>query len=132
LSLTNRIYSGSTFERDVGYARAVVSGEWVFVSGTTGFDYETMGIAEDVVAQCKQALRNIDHALTQAGAALRDVVRVRYVLAAREDFAPCWPVLREALGGASPAATMIVAGLIDPRIKIEIEVTARLPKDAGQ
>ncbi len=132
MSLTNRIYSGSTFERDVGYARAVVSGEWVFVSGTTGFDYETMGIAEDVVAQCKQALRNIDHALTQAGAALRDVVRVRYVLAAREDFAPCWPVLREALGGASPAATMIVAGLIDPRIKIEIEVTARLPKDAGQ
>jgi len=132
LSLTNRIYSGSTFERDVGYARAVVSGSWVFVSGTTGFDYETMGIAEDVVAQCKQALRNIDHALMQAGAALRDVVRVRYILPAREDFAPCWPVLREALGGASPAATMIVAGLIDPRIKIEIEVTARLPKDAGK
>jgi enamine deaminase RidA (YjgF/YER057c/UK114 family) len=126
--LTNRIYSGSTFERDIGYARAVVSGEWVFVSGTTGFDYETMGIAEDVVAQCRQALRNIDHALMQAGAALRDVVRVRYVLAAREDFAPCWPVLREALGGASPAATMIVAGLIDPRIRIEIEVTARLPE----
>jgi enamine deaminase RidA (YjgF/YER057c/UK114 family) len=132
LSLTNRIYSGSTFERDVGYARAVVSGSWVFVSGTTGFDYETMGIAEDVVAQCRQALRNIDHALMQAGAALRDVVRVRYILPAREDFAPCWPVLREALGGASPAATMIVAGLIDPRIKIEIEVTARLPKDAGK
>ncbi len=126
--MTNRIYSGSTFERDIGYARAVVSGEWVFVSGTTGFDYETMGIAEDVVAQCRQALRNIDHALMQAGAALRDVVRVRYVLAAREDFAPCWPVLREALGGASPAATMIVAGLIDPRIRIEIEVTARLPE----
>ncbi len=132
MSLTNRIYSGSTFERDVGYARAVVSGSWVFVSGTTGFDYETMGIAEDVVAQCRQALRNIDHALMQAGAALRDVVRVRYILPAREDFAPCWPVLREALGGASPAATMIVAGLIDPRIKIEIEVTARLPKDAGK
>jgi enamine deaminase RidA (YjgF/YER057c/UK114 family) len=130
--LTNRIYSGSTFERDIGYARAVVSGEWVFVSGTTGFDYETMGIAEDVVAQCRQALRNIDHALMQAGAALRDVVRVRYVLAAREDFAPCWPVLREALGGASPAATMIVAGLIDPRIRIEIEVTARLPEKDGK
>ncbi len=130
--MTNRIYSGSTFERDIGYARAVVSGEWVFVSGTTGFDYETMGIAEDVVAQCRQALRNIDHALMQAGAALRDVVRVRYVLAAREDFAPCWPVLREALGGASPAATMIVAGLIDPRIRIEIEVTARLPEKDGK
>jgi enamine deaminase RidA (YjgF/YER057c/UK114 family) len=123
----NRIYSGSTFERDIGYARAVISDGLIFVSGTTGFDYETMGIAEDVVAQCRQALRNIDHALTQAGAGLRDVVRVLYVLQSREDFAPCWPVLREALGGASPAATMIVAGLSDPRMKIEIEVTARIP-----
>ncbi len=126
-----RVFSGSTFERDIGYARAVVSGEWIFVSGTTGFDYETMGIAEDVVAQCRQALRNIDHALTQAGAGLRDVVRVRYILTAREDFAPCWPVLREAMGGASPAATMMVAGLSDPRMKIEIEVTARMPADGA-
>ncbi len=123
----NRIYSGSTFERDIGYARAVVSGDWIFVSGTTGYDYETMGIAEDVVAQCRQALRNIEHALTQAGAGLKDVVRVRYILPAREDFPLCWPVLREALGGASPAATMVVAGLSDARMKIEIEVTARLP-----
>ena len=122
----DRIYSGSTFERDIGYARAVISGEWVFVSGTTGFDYETMGIAEDVVAQCQQALRNIEHALMRAGASLRDIVRVRYILTAREDFAPCWPVLREAFGGAAPAATMIVAGLSDARMKIEIEVTARL------
>jgi enamine deaminase RidA (YjgF/YER057c/UK114 family) len=122
----DRIYSGSTFERDIGYARAVVSGEWVFVAGTTGFDYETMGIAENVVAQCQQALRNIEHALTQAGAGLRDTVRVRYILPAREDFAPCWPVLREAFGGAAPAATMIVAGLSDVRMKIEIEVTARI------
>jgi enamine deaminase RidA (YjgF/YER057c/UK114 family) len=121
----SRIYSGSTFERDIGYARAVVSGAWIFVSGTTGFDYETMGIADDVVAQCQQTLRNIDHALTQAGAGLRDVVRVRYILPSREDFAPCWPILREAFGGASPAATMMVAGLSDVRIKIEIEVTAR-------
>lgn len=122
-----RVYSGSTFERDIGYARAVISDEWIFVSGTTGFDYETMGIAEDVVAQCVQALRNIDHALTQAGAGLRDVVRVRYILPVREDFPLCWPILREAMGGAAPAATMIVAGLSDPRMKIEIEVTARKP-----
>ena len=121
----DRIYSGSTFERDIGYARAVLSGDWILVSGTTGFDYETMGIAEDVVAQCRQALRNIEHALTQAGSGLRDIVRVRYILPAREDFAPCWPVLREAFGGAAPAATMIVAGLSDARMKIEIEVTAR-------
>jgi enamine deaminase RidA (YjgF/YER057c/UK114 family) len=124
-----RVYSGSTFERDIGYARAVISGDWIFVSGTTGFDYETMGIAEDAVAQCRQALRNIEHALTQAGASLRDVVRVRYILAAREDFPPCWPILREAFGGAAPAATMIVAGMSDARMKIEIEVTAK--KKAG-
>jgi enamine deaminase RidA (YjgF/YER057c/UK114 family) len=121
----SRIYSGSTFERDIGYARAVVSGAWIFVSGTTGFDYETMGIADDVVAQCQQTLRNIDHAPPPAGAGPRDVVRVRYILPSREDFAPCWPILREAFGGASPAATMMVAGLSDVRIKIEIEVTAR-------
>jgi enamine deaminase RidA (YjgF/YER057c/UK114 family) len=120
-----RIYSGSPFETDIGYARAVVSGDFVFVSGTTGFDYESMTIAGDVVAQCEQALRNIAWALRQAGATMRDVVRVRYLLARRADFPPCWPLLREAFGGAAPAATMMVVGLSDHRMRIEIEVTAR-------
>jgi enamine deaminase RidA (YjgF/YER057c/UK114 family) len=122
-----RIYSGSSFETDIGYARAVVSGDFVFVSGTTGFEYESMTIAGDVVSQCEQALRNIGWALRQAGVTMRDVVRVRYLLADRADFPPCWPKLREAFGGAAPAATMMVVGLSDPRMRIEIEVTARRP-----
>jgi enamine deaminase RidA (YjgF/YER057c/UK114 family) len=119
------ISSGSSFERDIGYSRAVVDGEWVFVSGTTGFDYATMTIADDVVAQCEQCLKNIDHALQQAGAALADVVRVTYVLPRADDFPPCWPVLRQYFGEIRPAAMMISAGLADPRMRIEIEVTAR-------
>ena len=121
-----RFFSGSTFEREVGYARAVVSGDLVFVSGTTGFHYDSMSIADDVVKQCEQTLRNIDWALGKAGARMTDVVRVRYILPERDDFPLCWPLLREAFGGASPAATMIVAGLSDARMKIEIEVTARV------
>jgi len=96
-----------------------------FVSGTTGFDYTTMTIAEDVVEQAEQCLRNIAHALEQAGASLADIVRVRYILPRAEDFPACWPVLRRAFGEIRPAATMIAAGLSDPRMKIEIEVTAR-------
>ncbi len=122
-----RLTSGSSFERDIGYSRAVVDGDWVFVSGTTGFDYATMAIAEDVVAQARQALANIGAALAEAGAGFGDVVRVRYILPERADFAPCWPVLRACFAAASPAATMMVAGLADPRMRIEIEVTARLP-----
>ena len=120
-----RIASGSTFERDIGYSRAVVDGDWIFVSGTTGFDYATMSIADDVVIQAEQCFRNIDAALKQAGASLGDVVRVRYILPEASDFEPCWPVLRKYLGEVRPAATMICAGLADPRIRIEIEVTAR-------
>jgi enamine deaminase RidA (YjgF/YER057c/UK114 family) len=123
-----RISSGSPFERDIGYARAVVSGDLVFVSGTTGFDYATMTIADDPAAQAEQALRNIGAALAEAGAGFADVVRVRYIVARPEDFEPCWPVLRTCFGNAPPAATMIVAGLADPRMRIEIEVTARLMK----
>ena len=123
--MRRRITSGSTFERDIGYARAVVDGEWVFVSGTTGFDYATMTIAEDVAAQAEQALRNIGAALAEAGAAFSDVVRVRYLVPDRADFAPCWPVLRACFGAHPPAATMMVAGLSDTRMRIEIEVTAR-------
>ena len=118
------ISSGSSFERDIGYSRAVVQGDWVFVSGTTGFDYSTMTIAEDVAEQAAQCLRNIQGALQQAGADLRDVVRVTYILPDGNDFRKCWPVLREYFGEVRPAATMISAGLADPRMKIEIEVTA--------
>jgi enamine deaminase RidA (YjgF/YER057c/UK114 family) len=119
------VSSGSRFDADIGYSRAVVDGDWVFVSGTTGFDYATMTIADDVVAQCRQVMRNIAVALSQADAEIADVVRVTYILPRREDFEPCWPVLREYLGSVRPASTMIVAGLADPRMKIEIEVTAR-------
>ena len=119
------ISSGSRFEQEIGYARAVVDGDWVFVSGTTGFDYATMAIADDPADQCEQCLKNIAAALSEAGASMADVVRVRYLLPDRNDFEPCWPVLRRWLGQARPAATMFVAGLLDPRMKIEIEVTAR-------
>ena len=118
------ISSGSPFEAQIGYSRAVVAGDWVFVSGTTGFDYATMTISDDVVAQARQCLDNIEAALRQAGSSLRDVVRVNYVLPNGADFEPCWPVLREYFGEARPAAMMIQAGLLDSRMKIEIEVTA--------
>jgi len=118
------ISSGSTFERDVGYSRAVVQGDWVFVSGTTGFDYATMTIAEDIRAQTEQCLKNIEAALRQAGSSLKDVVRVTYVLPDGQQFSECWPVLRQYFGDVRPAAMMICADLLDPRMRIEIEVTA--------
>ena len=119
------ISSGSTFEERIGYSRAVVDGEWVFVSGTTGFDYATMTISDDLLVQADQCLRNVEAALRAAGAGLADVVRVTYVLPDAADFEPCWPVLRRYFGEVRPAAMMISAGLADPRMKIEIEVTAR-------
>jgi enamine deaminase RidA (YjgF/YER057c/UK114 family) len=119
------ILSGSTFEEQIGYARAVVDGDWVHVSGTTGYDYTTMTISEDVVEQAEQCLRNIGAALAEAGCTFADVVRVRYLLPDRADFEPCWPVLRRCFGEAPPAATMMVCGLADERMKIEIEVYAR-------
>jgi enamine deaminase RidA (YjgF/YER057c/UK114 family) len=123
--LTRRlISSGSTFEQEIGYSRAVVDGEWIFVSGTTGFDYETMTIPDGVVAQAEQCLRNIQSALAQAGASLHDVVRVTYMLPDAGEFAQCWPTLRKYFGEVRPAATMISAGLADSRMRIEIEVTA--------
>ena len=122
------VSSGSTFERDISYSRAVAEGRWVFVSGTTGFDYSTMAIADDVVTQADQCFRNIQRALADARCQLTDVVRVRYILPERDDFSKCWPVLQRYLGDVRPAATMIVAGLSDPRMKIEIEVTARRQK----
>ena len=119
-----RISSGSSFERDIGYSRAVVVGSQVFVSGTTGFDYSTMTISDDVAAQAAQCLRNIEVALREAGASMQDVVRVRYILPDAADFPATWPALRAAFGEIRPAATMIEAGLADPRMKIEIEVDA--------
>lgn len=118
------IRSGSSFEDMIGYARAVVDGDWVHVSGTTGFDYATMTISDDVVAQARQALANISAALEEAGVSFADIVRVRYLLPDRGDFEPCWPLLREAFGDVPPAATMLCCGLSDPRMRIEIEVTA--------
>ena len=119
------ISSGSSFEAQIGYSRAVVDGEWVFVSGTTGFDYANMSIAEDIAAQAEQCLKNIAAALREAGSCLEDVVRVTYIVPQAAQFEQCWPVLRRYFGQIRPAATMISAGLTDPRIRIEIEVTAR-------
>lgn len=121
------ISSGSSFEAEIGYSRAVVEGDWIFVAGTTGFDYATMTIADGVVAQCEQAMRNVETALKEAGASIADAVRVRYILPRRADFEPCWPVLRKYFGSVRPAATMIEAGLSDPRMLFEIEITAKRP-----
>ena len=118
------ISSGSPFEEQIAYSRAVVQGDWIFVSGTTGFDYETMTISPLVEEQVAQCLKNIQHALAQAGASLADVVRVHYILPDGDDFPRCWPVLRQYFGEVRPAATMICARLLDPRMRIEIEVTA--------
>lgn len=118
------ISSGSPFEEQIGYSRAVVSGDWVFVSGTTGFDYASMTISDNIAEQTEQCLKNIEAALSQAGADMRDVVRATYVLPNGSEFEQCWPALRKYFGEVRPAAMMISAGLADPRMKIEIEVTA--------
>ena len=118
------ISSGSSFEKEMGYSRAVVEGDWVFVSGTTGFNYDDMTIAEDVVNQTEQCLKNIAGVLEQAGSSMSKVVRVTYILPDASEFEQCWPVLKKYLGEVRPAATMFAAGLSDPRMKIEIQVTA--------
>jgi enamine deaminase RidA (YjgF/YER057c/UK114 family) len=118
------ISSGSTFEKSIGYSRAVVDGDWVFVSGTTGFDYSTMTIQDDAVAQCEQALKNIEAALKQANSSFADVVRVHYLMTDAGDFERCWPAMGKVFGEVRPACTMMVVGLADLRMKIEIEVTA--------
>lgn len=120
------ISSGSKFEQDVGYSRAVIDGEWVFVSGTTGFDYDSMTISDNLLDQTEQCLKNIQFALRQARADFADVVRVNYIVPKGERFSECWPVLRKYFGASRPAMTMISAGLLDPRMQIEIEVTARM------
>jgi enamine deaminase RidA (YjgF/YER057c/UK114 family) len=119
------ISSGSQFEHDIGYSRAVVEGDWIFVSGTTGFDYATMSISEQLLDQTEQCFKNIQAALREAGSELSDVVRVTYIVPQAGRFPECWPVLRKYFGAVRPAATMISAGLADPRMQIEIQVTAR-------
>lgn len=131
MSTRRRISSGSTFEALAAYSRAVVDGDWVFVSGTTGFDYATMDIAEGIVEQAEQCFANIEHALREAGASLADVVRVHYIVPVVADFELCWPVLRRHFGDVRPAATMFSSALIDPRIRIEIEVTAKRGRQGG-
>src|SRR6516164_4089805 len=126
------ISSGSTFEAEAGYSRAVADGEWIFVAGTTGFDYAAMTIADDPAEQARQAFCNIEKALSEAGAGLADVVRVRYYLPDLADWPAIMPVLGEAFAAIRPAATAIVCGLVDPRMKIEIEVTARLASASQQ
>ncbi len=125
------ISSGSSFEQEIGYSRAVVDGDWVFVAGTTGYDYETMTISDDVAEQCAQTFRNIDQALRKAGATFADVARVTYILPDRNDWPACWPVTRQYFENVRPASTMIMAGLQDPAMKIEIEVTARIRRREG-
>ncbi|WP_394825383.1 RidA family protein [Pendulispora albinea] len=119
------ISQGSVFEELIGYSRAVVDGDFIFVSGTTGFDYAAKTISDDVVEQCEQCFRNIEWALREANASLADVVRVTYIVPHVPDFEPCFPVLKKYLGSVRPAATMFSANLADPRMKIEIQVTAR-------
>jgi enamine deaminase RidA (YjgF/YER057c/UK114 family) len=119
------ISSGSTFEQEIGYSRAVVDGEWIFVSGTTGFDYSKMRISDDLLEQAEQCFRNIEAALSEAGASMKDIVRVTYIFPDSADFPKCWPIFRKYLGEIRPAAMMLSAGLSDPRMRIEIQATAR-------
>ena len=119
------ISSGSKFETEIGYSRAVVDGDWIFVSGTTGFDYSDMTISDDVAVQAEQTLQNISAAMVEAGFDLENIVRVHYILPDANDFPACWPILQKFLGEIRPAATMFSAGLADPRMKIEIEVTGK-------
>jgi enamine deaminase RidA (YjgF/YER057c/UK114 family) len=125
LEMRRLISSGSPFETEAGYSRAVVDGGWIFVAGTTGFDYAQMTIVDDPAEQARQAFRNIEKALGEAGATLADVVRVKYYVPNAADWPAIVPVLGEVFGAIRPAATALICGLVDPRMKIEIEVTAR-------
>ncbi|KAI8948906.1 endoribonuclease L-PSP [Xylaria longipes] len=118
------ISSGSSFEEEIGYSRAVITGDMIFVSGCTGYDYKTGALSPDIVEQAEQCLRNVASALSEAEASIEDVVRVTYTVPDREAFPKVWPVLRKWFGHARPAATMVSAGLMKEEMKIEIEVTA--------
>lgn len=124
------ISSGSEFEQKIGYSRAVVDGDYVFVSGTTGYNYDDMSISDSVVEQAEQCFKNIAKALEEAGSSLDQAVRVHYIFPEKADFEPCWPVFSKYLGTAKPAATVIVAGLLDDAMKLEIEITARVSENS--
>ena len=119
-----RINSGSTFENEIAYSRAIVVGQWIFVSGTTGFNYETMTISNDIVEQTEQCIKNIENALIDTESSLNDIVKVTYIVPEVNEFSKCWETLRKHFNEIRPAATMISANLADPRMKIEIEVIA--------
>lgn len=124
--MTRRLIStGSPFERQAGYSRAVVDGEWCFVAGTTGYDYATMSMPDDVAAQATNAMNTIERALTEGGFALADVVRVNYIVTDAAFADAVFSVVGPRFADIRPAATMIVAGLIKPEMKVEIEVTAK-------
>ncbi|PNP39266.1 hypothetical protein TGAMA5MH_08684 [Trichoderma gamsii] len=123
------VSSGSKFEEEIGYSRAVIVDDWIFVSGTTGYNYDTGKISADVYEQTEQTMANIDKALREAGSSVAEVVRVRYILPNRNDFSSIKPVLRKWFGNVRPAATMVQAELMLDEMKIEIEVTAK--KGAG-
>ncbi len=118
------IHSGSKFEKEIGYSRAVVVDNWVMVSVTTGYDYDTMTIKDDIISQTEQCLKNIANVLNEAGSNMDEIVRVTYILTNASEFEKCWPTLRKYFGNIRPAATMFSAGLADPKMKIEIQVTA--------
>ena len=120
------ISSGSEFESKIGYSRAVVDGDYVFVSGTTGYNYDDMSISDDPAEQAEQCLQNIAKALEEAGSSLDQAVRVHYIYPNKADFEPCWPIFSKYLGKAKPAATVFIAGLLDDKMKLEIEITARV------
>jgi len=120
------ISSGSDFEKKASYSRAIVDGDYVFLSGTTGYDYSTMTISDNIVEQTDQCFKNIEAVLNEAGSSIEHIVRVTYILPDKTDFELCWPVMEKYLGSVRPAATMFVAGLFKPEMRIEIEVTARI------
>lgn len=129
--MKRHISSGSKFEAEIGYSRAVIQDGWIFISGTTGYDYATMTLPADVETQCANALATVAGVLKQAGSSLDDVVRARYILPDRADFPKLWPQLSQAFGTARPAATMFQAQLMEPELKFEIEITARVSAAAG-
>lgn len=119
-----RISTGSPFEKTMGYSRAVVKGPWCFVSGVTGYDYATMAIPDGIADQARNCFKTIAWALNEGGFAMEDIVRVQYTVTDASLVEMLVPVLGEYLGEVRPAATMVVAGLIKPEMKVEIEVTA--------
>lgn len=123
--MVKRISSGSPFEKKLGYSRAVIDGDMIYVAGTTGYDYEKMEMPEDVAAQARNTFLTIVKALEEAGSSLKDVVRVRYYYTDAVYVEQSAHVLAEFLGDIRPAATMVLCQLIDPAMKIEIDVTAR-------